>query len=134
ADRVAGKHVDLQRRSPWGYFRIRGYRLPDVDGRRPDLVGLVIGRKEPRALALARGTGASALSPPKGEVALLLAEGNSNQEIARALDLTLNTANYHVKQVFARLQVHNRDEVADVLMRLAQDDVMMDRRTKAGQS
>ena len=95
---------------------------------------MLIARKEPRSLALARGTGASALSPQQREVALLLAAGRSNQEIARALDLTLNTANYHVKQVFARLQVHDRDEVADVLMRLAQDDVMMDRRANAGQS
>jgi DNA-binding CsgD family transcriptional regulator len=134
ADRAGGQHVDLQRRSPWGYFRIRGYRLPDVDSRRPDLVGLVIGRKEPRTLALARGTGASALSPQQREVALLLAEGNSNQEIARALDLTLNTANYHVKQVFARLQVHNRDQVADVLLHLAQDGVMANQRAKAGQT
>jgi DNA-binding CsgD family transcriptional regulator len=134
ADRVGGQHVDLQRRSPWGYFRIRAYRLPDAEGRRPDRAGLVIGRKEPRTLALARGTGASPLSPQQREVALLLAEGNSNQDIARALDLTLNTANYHVKQVFARLQVHSRDEVADVLLRLASDDVTLNRRAKAGQN
>ncbi len=133
-DRARGHHVDLQRRSPWGYFRIRGYRLPDANGPGRDYVGLLIGRKEPRALALARGTGASALSPQQREVALLLAEGNSNQEIARALDLTLNTANYHVKQVFARLQVHNRDEVADVLLRLAQDGVVAHRRAKVGQA
>jgi len=134
ADRAGGQHVDLQRRSPWGYFRIRAYRLPGVEGRRSDLVGLMIGRKEPRALALARGTGASALSPQQREVALLLAEGNSNQEIARALDLTLNTANYHVKQVFARLRVHHRDEVADVLLRLAQDGAMASQHAKAGPS
>jgi DNA-binding CsgD family transcriptional regulator len=126
-----GQHVDLPRRSPWGHFRIRGYPLPDAGGRRDDLVGLLIGRKEPRTLALARGTGASTLSPQQREVALLLADGNSNQAIARALDLTLNTANYHVKQVFARLQVHNRDEVADVLLRLAQDSVMANRRARA---
>ena len=94
----------------------------------------MIGRKEPLALALARGTGASALSPQQREVALLLAEGNSNQEIARALDLTLNTANYHVKQVFARLQVHHRDDVADVLLHLAQNGVMANRRAMAGQA
>jgi DNA-binding CsgD family transcriptional regulator len=132
-DRPGGQHVDLQRRSPWGHFRIRAYRLPDAEGRRPDLVGLLIGRKEPRTLALARGTGASSLSPQQREVALLLAEGRSNQEIARTLDLTLNTANYHVKQVFARLQVHNRDEVGDVLLRLAQDAVLANRRSKAVQ-
>ena len=134
ADRPGGQHVDLQRRSPWGHFRIRGYRLPDAEGQRRSLVGLVIGRKEPLALALARGTGASALSPQQREVALLLAEGNSNQEIARALDLTLNTANYHVKQVFARLQVHHRDDVADVLLHLAQNGVMANRRAMAGQA
>lgn len=131
ADRAGGQHVDLQRRSPWGYFRIRGYRLPDAEGQRPDLVGLLIGRKEPRTLALARGTGASALSPQQREVALLLAEGNSNQQIARALDLTLNTANYHVKQVFARLRVHNRDEIAEVLLRLARDAATPNRRPRS---
>ena len=61
------------------------------------------------------------LSPQQREVAMLLAEGQSNQEIARSLDLTLNTANYHVKQVFTRLHVHSRDEVADVLLRLAHE-------------
>jgi DNA-binding CsgD family transcriptional regulator len=118
------QHLDLQQDSPWGHFRLRAYRLPDVTGRPPALVGLLIGRKEPLALALARGTGASELSPQQREVAMLLAEGRSNQEIARALDLTLNTANYHVKQVFARLHVHSRDEVADVLLRLAHDAVI----------
>jgi DNA-binding CsgD family transcriptional regulator len=111
--------VDSQHESPWGRFRIRAYRLPDPEARRADHVGLLIGRLEPRALALARGTGASGLSPQQREVALLLAEGKSNQEIAGTLALTLNTASYHVKQVFVRLQVHSREEVEAVLLRLA---------------
>jgi DNA-binding CsgD family transcriptional regulator len=116
-------HVDAQHDSPWGRFRIRVYRLPDAQARRADHVGVLIGRKEPRALALARGTGATGLSPQQREVAILLAGGKSNQEIAQSLDLTLNTASYHVKQVFARLQVHNRDEVAEVLLRLAYEGI-----------
>ncbi|MET0441850.1 MAG: helix-turn-helix transcriptional regulator, partial [Casimicrobiaceae bacterium] len=75
-----------------------------------------------------------ALSPQQKEVGLLLAQGKSNPEIAGALGVTLNTANYHVKQVFARLQVHHRDDVADVLLHLAQNGVMANRRAMAGQA
>jgi DNA-binding CsgD family transcriptional regulator len=66
-----------------------------------------------------RATGASGLSPQQREVALLLADGKSNQEIARALSLKLNTASYHVKQVFTRLKVHKRKEVERELLKLA---------------
>jgi len=111
--------VDSEHHSPWGRFRIRAYRMPDLEGHGPDRVGVLIGRTEPRALALVRGTGASGLSPQQREVALLLAEGKSNQEIARALTLKLNTASYHVKQVFSRLKVHNRKEVERELLKLA---------------
>ena len=113
------EQVDSQRDSPWGRFRIRAYRLPDAGGAQ-DRVGVLIGRQEPKALALARATGASGLSPQQREVALLLAEGKSNRDIALALALRLNTASYHVKQVFTRLGVHHRDEVERVLLRLAQ--------------
>src|SRR5215471_15188493 len=118
-DGAAVSHIDMFHQSPWGRFRIRAYRMPDVAGRKPDLVGLLIGRNEPRALALVRGTGASGLSPQQREVALLVADGKSNQEIGRALSLKLNTASYHVKQVFARLRVHNRKEVERELLKLA---------------
>ena len=110
---------DSEHQSPWGRFRIRAYRMPDLDGRRPDHVGILIGRTEPRTLALVRGTGASGLSPQQREVALLLADGKSNQEVARTLSLRLNTASYHVKQVFKRLKVHNRKEVERELLKLA---------------
>jgi DNA-binding CsgD family transcriptional regulator len=113
--------VDTQHQSPWGRFRIRAYRLPDTVGRRAEQVGLLIGRTEPRALALVRGTGVSGLSPQQREVALLVADGKSNQEIARALSLKLNTASYHVKQVFARLKVHHRNEVEGALLKLSHD-------------
>jgi DNA-binding CsgD family transcriptional regulator len=113
--------VDLEYESPWGRFRVRAYPLPNPGVGRADQIGLLIGRFEPRALALARGAGASKLSPKQREVALLLAQGKSNQEIARSFALTFNTASYHVKQVFARLQVHSREEVEDVLLRLARE-------------
>lgn len=116
-------HADSQHQSAWGRFRIRAFRMPDTAGRRADQVGLLIGRTEPRALALVRGTGASGLSPQQREVALLVASGKSNHEIARALSLALNTASYHVKQVFARLKVHSRKEVERALLKLAHEGI-----------
>ena len=113
--------TDSQYQSPWGRFRIRAYRMPGFGGNGADHVGVLIGRSEPRALALVRATGASRLSPQQREVALLLADGRSNQEIARALSLKLNTASYHVKQVFSRLKVHKRKEVERELLKLAHD-------------
>ena len=122
-DGAAVSHVDSEHHSRWGRFRIRAYRMPDLAGRRADHVGLLIGRTEPRALALVRGTGVSGLSPQQREVALLVAEGQSNQEIARTLSLTLNTARYHVKQVFARLKVHSRTDVEKALLKLAHEGI-----------
>jgi DNA-binding CsgD family transcriptional regulator len=113
--------TDSQYQSPWGRFRIRAYRMPGFGGNGADNVGVLIGRSEPRALALVRATGASGLSPQQREVALLLADGKSNQEIARSLSLKLNTASYHVKQVFTRLKVHKRKEVERELLKLAHD-------------
>jgi DNA-binding CsgD family transcriptional regulator len=123
AEGAASGLVDAQHASPWGRFRIRAYRIPDVRGEREDQAGILIGRTEPRELALVRGTGASGLSAQQREVALLVAAGRSNQEIARILSLSLNTASYHVKKVFARLGVHSRNDVEQALLRLAQEGI-----------
>ena len=103
----------------WGQFTARGYRLSDPRGRRTDQVGVVIRRAEPRTLALVRGVGRSSLSPQQREVALLLARGRTNREIAQTLGLSFNTASYHVRQVYARLDVNERSMVEERLLSLA---------------
>jgi DNA-binding NarL/FixJ family response regulator len=60
------------------------------------------------------------LSPQQREVALLIAAGRSNREIAEDLGLSFNTASSHVKQVYARLEVNERSAVAQKLLQLAQ--------------
>ena len=107
----------------WGRFVIRAFRLTDPRGRRADQVGLLIRREEPRSLSLVRGTGTAALSPQQREVALLIAGGKSNREIADELGLSFNTASSHVKQVYARLEVNERSAVAQKLLLLAQSVV-----------
>jgi DNA-binding CsgD family transcriptional regulator len=105
--------------TPWGRFSIHGFALADAHGTPDGRTALLIRREEPRTVALVRGTGNSTLSPQQREVALLVAEGRSNPEIATELGLSLNTASYHVKEVFRRLGIRERAAVVERLLELA---------------
>jgi non-specific serine/threonine protein kinase len=52
------------------------------------------------------------LSPREREVAALIARGLSNREIARALVVTPRTADTHVMNIFTKLELHTRAQVA----------------------
>jgi DNA-binding CsgD family transcriptional regulator len=52
-------------------------------------------------------------------IAELAARGHTNAEIAEALGISINTVKSRLKEVFERLNVHNRTELAHVLRRLA---------------
>ena len=112
---------ELIHETAWGRFAIRTFSLPDPKGRRAEQIALLIRREEPRSLSLVRGAGMAALSSQQREVALLLAAGKSNREIGEELGLTFNTASYHVKQVYARLEVNERAAVAQKLLGFAQE-------------
>ena len=56
-------------------------------------------------------------------MALLIVAGKSNREIADDLGLSINTANSHVKEVYARLEVNERFAVTRKLLHLAQSAV-----------
>lgn len=58
------------------------------------------------------------LTPRQSEVALLLAEGQSNQYIASRLGISLGTVKKHCQQVFCALEVDNRAAAAAVLVRM----------------
>jgi DNA-binding response OmpR family regulator len=80
----------------------------------------------PAALVQAAEPNASLLSPQQvmsacgltlrqAEVALLIAEGHSNPEIAGRLGISRFTARNHAEQIFARLKVESRWQVARAL-------------------
>ena len=52
------------------------------------------------------------LSPREHAILALVAEGKSNKDIARALDLTENTAKHHLKTLLAKLHLENRVQAA----------------------
>ena len=65
------------------------------------------------ALMLAHG-----LTRRQSEVALFLADGQSNQRIASQLGISLGTVKKHCQQVFSALEVDNRAAAAAVLVRM----------------
>lgn len=116
---AASASHQISRETNWGRFEIRAYCLVDRLGHRADQVGVLVRRGEPRTLTLIRGAANSPLSPQQREVAVHLAEGRTNPEIARFLGLSANTVQYHVKQVYGRLDVVERAAVGDALLRRA---------------
>jgi DNA-binding CsgD family transcriptional regulator len=94
----------LQVANEWGAFRLRAY--PISEG-----FGVLIERYEHLLVRLVDAMRGLRLSAQQREVALLLARGLTNVQIARELGVSLNTASYHVKQLFTKLDAHDRDEV-----------------------
>lgn len=101
-------------RTAWGQFAFRRHALTSGDGS-STAVALLLSRLAAQPLRLAQGAAALGLSLQQREVALLLARGLSNQEIAGELGITVNTASYHAKRVFERLEVHERSAIGKVL-------------------
>ena len=92
----------------WGRHVLRAYWLDD-DPRAPEaLVGVRIQRQEPMILRFVEAMGRLPLSPQQREIALMIAQGRSNQEIADGLGVSGNTVAYHIKQLFLKLDVHDR--------------------------
>ncbi len=65
---------------------------------------------------IARSAPQLQLTPRQLEIAQLAARGDTNAEIAAHLGISINTVKVRLKQVFERLDVCNRTELAGVLL------------------
>lgn len=62
------------------------------------------------------------LSPRQREIALMVARGMTNKEIAAALDLAEGTVKLHLHRIFRRLRIGNRAALAVAVSGLSQTD------------
>jgi DNA-binding CsgD family transcriptional regulator len=92
----------------WGRHILRAYWLDDDPFAAETLVGIRLQRQEPMILRFVEAMGRLPLSPQQREIALKIALGKSNQEIAEGLGVSGNTVAYHIKQLFLKLNVHDR--------------------------
>jgi DNA-binding CsgD family transcriptional regulator len=92
----------------WGRHVLRAYWLDDDSQSADALIGVRIQRQQPMILRFVQAMGQLPLSPQQREIALMIAQGRSNQEISEALGVSGNTVAYHIKQLFLKLDVHDR--------------------------
>ncbi|MFI1990291.1 LuxR C-terminal-related transcriptional regulator [Actinoplanes sp. NPDC020271] len=74
-------------------------------------------RSGPEMIAAApvRGDGDAVLTAQQLRIATLVAEGATNREVAQELHLSTRTVDHHLRNVFARLGVRSRTEMAHLL-------------------
>lgn len=113
---VPREHVD----GAWGRFLLSAYTLGDANAAASPLIGIHVRRQERLVVKLAAAMGSLDLPPQQREVALLLAQGKSNAEISAALNVSNNTAGYHIKQLFHRLDAHDRAQAVTRILALAE--------------
>jgi len=62
-------------------------------------------------------SGWTGLSETQRDVARLASEAMTNRQIARRLFLSPHTVNYHLRQIFAKLGIRSRVELARIVER-----------------
>jgi DNA-binding CsgD family transcriptional regulator len=72
-------------------------------------------RVQPRSGVTLEQATAAGLSKREGDVAILLAEGLANKEIAERLRISDHTARRHSESIFRKLGIANRSSVASAL-------------------
>jgi DNA-binding CsgD family transcriptional regulator len=95
----------------WGRFEFRAYWMDGTPGAPDGSIGVTARHQQSLPLAMLRAMKTLPLSAKQKEVILLLARGDSQQNIARQMNVSLNTARYHVKQVYDKLDAHDREQM-----------------------
>jgi DNA-binding CsgD family transcriptional regulator len=102
-------------KSPWGLFILRAYWLEPLRPQEDGLIGVTIERHEPLSLRLLRNMRASGLTARQRQLCLLLFDGMSIPATARRLNISQHTIVDHLKKIYLKLDVHNRDELRSKL-------------------
>lgn len=102
--------------TPQGTLELRVCPLAQSDSSRPPRFALVI-HGAPVGLDDERLRARFGLSPREARVARLLAEGKSNEQVARALSISPHTARHHTERVLVKFEVSSRAAIADRILR-----------------
>lgn len=105
-------------RNNWGSFVFRAYWLEGHD--RPNaLIGVTLQREVPMLLVLYDKVKALDLTSKQREVCLYLAYGHSKQAIATHLQISEAAVVWHAREIYGRLNVHNKSELHKALLNSA---------------
>jgi DNA-binding CsgD family transcriptional regulator len=116
-----GKHAappSLSHTNGRGRFSFRAFWLNKINNEPGALIGMAVEHHEPLVLKLLRGLQKLPLSPVQKQVALLLAQGTSNELIGERLNIKLTTVKDHIKKIFDKLGIYRREELLPLLLAL----------------
>jgi DNA-binding CsgD family transcriptional regulator len=114
-----GKHAEPP---TWSYtngrgrFIFRAYWLDRSNNEPNGLIGMTIEHQEPLSIKILRALQTQPLSPAQNQVALLMAQGFSNEKIAEQLHVKLSTVKDHIGKIFTKLEIHHRKELLPKLL------------------
>jgi DNA-binding CsgD family transcriptional regulator len=99
-----------------GRFNFRAYWLKPYTQEPGGLIGINIELQEPLELKILRALGHLPLSPGQKQVAALLAQGLSNEQIGQRLHIKNSTVKDHISKIYTKLDLHNREELLPKLL------------------
>ncbi len=106
----------LHLRNCWGEFLLNGYGLHPRAADANTGMGVLIEYREPMPIRLLNNMKRSSLSVRQTEVALRLAFGHSQPEIAEQLNIKLGSVEYYKKEAYRKLDVHDRQGLRERLL------------------
>jgi DNA-binding CsgD family transcriptional regulator len=106
----------LQLHNCWGEFLLNGYGLQPREAGASTGMGVLIEYREPMPIRLLNNMKRSSLSVRQTEVALRLAFGHSQPDIADQLNIKLGSVEYYKKEAYRKLDVHDRQGLRDCLL------------------
>jgi DNA-binding CsgD family transcriptional regulator len=114
-DHRAGEPPSLVQVNPRGRFRFRAHWLDGMGSGSEGMIGVLVSHEEPLAARLLRGARGLPLSPSQLGVCLRLAQGGSQETIARQLEVKTSTVKDHVRKLYDKLGVRHRDDLSALL-------------------
>jgi DNA-binding CsgD family transcriptional regulator len=99
-----------------GRFIFSAHWLAETNQEPGGLVAIHIEQHEPQPLKLIRALQHFHLPPVQSEVALLIAEGYSNDEICKRLHVKLTTVKDNVRKIFVKLDIEKREALLPKLL------------------
>jgi DNA-binding CsgD family transcriptional regulator len=107
-----------------GRFIFRAYGLEKSSHEPGGLISINIELQEPQILKIVRALQDSPLSPIQKEVAVLLAQGLSNEKIGERLHVKLTTVKAHIRKIFVKLDIDHREELLPKLLAMQKQNLI----------
>lgn len=101
---------ELAMANGYGEFQFEANWLETYQHPEPGLIGINIYYRQPALLSWLNALKNTSLSPMQREVALLLAQGKSQEQVATGLNLKVSSVKDYTKKIYSKLNVTRREE------------------------